>query len=154
LLKFAKAAQLSFTKGALQQNHIKHLLAVNNEAKTRRATKSEILEKSSRKVFTYKHLQEVRLKRAEMVAAKEAKAKGKRGRKSKKATQEAVEATTTSSTVRPSRKRKSTAIGVEANSLDVGTRSSMPKSKVARVSNVEAAEATGVLWAALVANMY
>lgn len=33
VLKFSKAAQLSFAKGALQQNHISLLLKVNNKAK-------------------------------------------------------------------------------------------------------------------------
>jgi hypothetical protein len=44
LLKFAKVTQLSLTKSALQQNHIQLLMAVNNEAKPRRATKADILE--------------------------------------------------------------------------------------------------------------
>jgi hypothetical protein len=34
LLKFAKAAQLSLTKNALQRNYIQLLTAVNNEAKS------------------------------------------------------------------------------------------------------------------------
>jgi hypothetical protein len=43
VLKFSKAAQLSFAKGALQQNHIQLLLKVNDEAKVRRSTKSLVL---------------------------------------------------------------------------------------------------------------
>jgi hypothetical protein len=43
-------------------------------------------------MFTYEHLQDKRLKRAEEDAAKEAKAKARRDRKSKNATQEVVEA--------------------------------------------------------------
>jgi hypothetical protein len=41
--KYAKAAQLSFAKGALQQNHIQLLLKINNEAKVRQSTKPLIL---------------------------------------------------------------------------------------------------------------
>jgi hypothetical protein len=92
LLKLAKATQLSLTKSALQQNHIQLLMAVNNEAKPRRSTGADILEKGSGQVFSYEHLQNKRLKRAEEAAAKEAKvkakAKGKRGQKGKNAAQE------------------------------------------------------------------
>jgi hypothetical protein len=62
LLKLGKATQLSLTKSALQQNHIQLLMAVNNEAKPRRSTKADILEKGSGQVFTYEHLQGKRLK--------------------------------------------------------------------------------------------
>jgi hypothetical protein len=99
-------------------------------------------------------VQDKQLKRAEMDAAHEAKVERKRGQKGKDATQEAVEATATS-TVRRGRKRKSTALATEAAEspgVDIGP--SVPKSKVARVSNNKAAEAAGVPWAALVANMY
>jgi hypothetical protein len=70
-------------------------------------------------VFTYKHLREKRLKRAEETAAQEAKAeakakakakaKGKRGQQGESATQEPAEATAPISIVRRGRKRKSTA---------------------------------------------
>jgi hypothetical protein len=148
LIKFFKATQSSMTKSALQQNHIQLLTAVNNEAKPRRSTKAEILEKGSGKVFTYEHLRDKRLRRAEEDAAREAKAKTKRDRKSKKARQEAGEATTATSTVRRGRKRKRTTLEVEANSLNVEAGPSVPKGKVARVSDVQAAEAAGVLWMA------
>ncbi|USP75261.1 uncharacterized protein yc1106_02535 [Curvularia clavata] len=132
LLKLAKATQLSLTKSALQQNHIQLLMAVNNEAKSRRSTRADILEKGSGQVFSYEHLQDKRLKRAEKAAAKEAKAKakGKRGRKSKNPAQETAEATASTSIVRHGRKRKSTEVEAEAGP-------SVPKSKTARVSNVQ-----------------
>ncbi|USP73004.1 uncharacterized protein yc1106_00278 [Curvularia clavata] len=132
LLKLAKATQLSLTKSALQQNHIQLLMAVNNEAKSRRSTRADILEKGSGQVFSYEHLQDKRLKRAEEAAAKEAKAKakGKRGRKSKNAAQETAEATASTSTVRRGRKRKSTEVEGDAGPP-------VPKSKAARVSNVQ-----------------
>jgi hypothetical protein len=160
LQKLAKATQVSITKNALQQNYIQLLMAVNNEAKPRRSTRADILEKGSGQIFTYEHLQGKRLKRAEEAAATEAKAKAKakakenRGRKGKSATQEAVEPTASTSTVRRGRKRKSTALEVEANSPNVEAGPSVPKGKVARVSNVQAAEAAEVLWMAPVAKMY
>jgi hypothetical protein len=153
LLKFAKAAQLSLTKGALQQNRIQLLLAVNNEAKPRRSTKANILEKGSGTVFTYGHLRDKRLKRAEEDAANEAKAKARSSRKGKDATQAAAEATTSASTTKRGRKRKSTALEVEADSLNVGAKRSVPKRKVARVSEVQV-EATGAPWTAPFAKMY
>jgi hypothetical protein len=154
LLKLAKATQLFLPKSALQQNHIQLLMAVNNEAKPRRSTRADILEKGSGQVFSYEHLQDKRLKRAEEDAAKEAKAKARRDRKSRKATQEAVEATTSTSMIIRGRKRKSTALGVEANSLDGEANQAMPKRKVAKASNAEVAEATGVPWVAPLAKMY
>ena len=83
LLKFSKAAQLSFAKGALQQNHIQLLLKVNDEAKVRRSTKSLVL--GTAKVMGFKELQDARAKRAETDAAKATKAKRKQGRKRTKA---------------------------------------------------------------------
>ena len=83
LLKFSKAAHLSFAKGALQQNHIRLLLKVNNEAKVRRSTKSLVL--GTAKVMGYEELRDARAKRAETEAAEATKAKGKRGRKRTKA---------------------------------------------------------------------
>jgi hypothetical protein len=79
LQKYAKAAQVSFAKGALQQNHIQLLLKVNDEAKVRRSTKPLILGRA--KVMGYDELKEAREKRAEAEAAAKATGKGKRGRK-------------------------------------------------------------------------
>jgi hypothetical protein len=99
-------------------------------------------------VLSYKHFQEKRLKRVETDAAKEAKVKGKRGRKGKNATQEGAEVTTPISMVRRSWKRKSTALpNVEAGP-------SVPKGKVTRVSDVQAAEAAEAPWTAPFAKMY
>ncbi|KAJ6267361.1 hypothetical protein PSV08DRAFT_157423, partial [Bipolaris maydis] len=149
LLKLAKATQLSLTKSTLQQNHIQLLMAVNNEAKPRRSTRADILEKGSGQVFSYEHLQDKRLRRAEEAAAKEAKAKakGKRGRKSKNAAQETAKATAPTSAVRRDLKRKSTESEAEAGP-------SVPKGKVARVSHVQAADTARAPWMAPVARMY
>ena len=54
--KFVNAAQTSFTKGVLQQNQIWFLIRINNEAKVRRSTKSEILAKGEGKVMSYEDL--------------------------------------------------------------------------------------------------
>jgi hypothetical protein len=84
------------------------------------------------------------LKRAEESAAEQAKAKVRRNQKARNATQEVVEATTSADTVKHGRKRKNTVLEAEVISGDVRAGPSMPRGKVARVSNVKAAEATGV----------
>ena len=53
---------------------------MNNEAKTRRSTKSVVLGKGKGKVMSYEDIEEARAKRAEKDAMK---GKGKRGRKRK-----------------------------------------------------------------------
>lgn len=53
-------------------------MQINNEAKTRRSTKAEILRKA--KVMGFDELEEVRAKRAEQLATKAAKGTSKRGR--------------------------------------------------------------------------
>lgn len=86
-LKLSKAAQLSFAKRALQQNHIRLLLKVKDEAKVRRSTKPLVL--GTAKVMGYEELQDARAKRAEADAAKVPKTKGKWVRKRTKASSEA-----------------------------------------------------------------
>jgi len=80
--KFVKAAQTSFAKGVLQQDHIRFLNKSNDEAKVRRSTKSEILAKGVEKVMSYEDLEAARAVRAAKEQAK-AEGKGKRGRKRK-----------------------------------------------------------------------
>jgi hypothetical protein len=161
LLKFGKAAQLAFTKGALQQNHIHLLMAINNEAKTRRSTKSEILAKGTGKVMSYEDLEEARAKRAEKDAAKKAN-KEKRDQKRKTTALEA-EAKALDVKASPSvpkgkekrgRKRKSTAREAEAVSPDTEAGLLVPKAKVARLNEVEATITSEVLWRAPLAKMY
>jgi hypothetical protein len=53
---------------------------MNNEAKTRRSTKSDVLGKGQGKVMSFEDIEEARRKRAEKDATK---GKGKRGRKRK-----------------------------------------------------------------------
>ncbi|KFY89000.1 hypothetical protein V500_06013, partial [Pseudogymnoascus sp. VKM F-4518 (FW-2643)] len=122
LQKFVNASQKSFAKGILQEDRIKFLTTINDEAKVRRSTRSLVLGKA--KVMSYEDLEEARAKRAEKEAAKEAKGKGKRGRKCKSATSEVDEA----SMGKPNRGRKRKSAMPEAGALE-------PKAKEARTSN-------------------
>jgi len=80
--KLTNATQMSFAKGALQQDQIRFLTTINDEAKVRRSTKPVVLGKA--KVMSYEDLL---AKRAEREAKEQDKAKGKRkwkrGRKRK-----------------------------------------------------------------------
>lgn len=62
LYKLARAANTSFAEKALQQEQIRFLHHVNNEAKRRRSTRSVVLGKA--KVMSYEDLEEARAKRA------------------------------------------------------------------------------------------
>ncbi len=62
LHKLARAANTAFAERALQQEHIRFMYQVNNEAKVRRTTKSLVLGKA--KVMSYEDLEEARAKRA------------------------------------------------------------------------------------------
>ncbi|ENI03185.1 hypothetical protein COCC4DRAFT_143593, partial [Bipolaris maydis ATCC 48331] len=108
---------------ALDQNYIGILRDANIEAKTRRKTKSEILQKVEKdgngRVVMYEDLEMIRADRARKKAAKEAKeaqGKGKRGRP--KAAAEAGQGQ--ADTKRRGRKRKT--IVPEAHSTGNGER--------------------------------
>jgi hypothetical protein len=79
--KLASAAQISFAKQHLLQDHNRLLAKINNEAKVRRSTKSVVLGKA--KVMSFEDLEEARVKRAVKDKATADKGKGKRGRKRK-----------------------------------------------------------------------
>jgi hypothetical protein len=100
------------------------------------------LEKGFGTVFRYEHLQDKWLKRAKVDATNEARAKARSSRKGKDATKAAAEVMNPASTTMRSQKRKSTVLEVGTESLDVGMKRSVPKGKVARVSEVQV-EATG-----------
>jgi REP element-mobilizing transposase RayT len=104
LQKYAKAAQLSFAEGALQQNHVQLLLKIKDEAKVLRSTKPLILGRA--KVMGYNELTKAREKRAETEAAKTAQGKGKRGRKRTSAAPEADAAEPKPKAARVSEARK------------------------------------------------
>jgi hypothetical protein len=77
--KLASAAQISFAERALLQDQNRFLSKMNNEAKVRRSTKSQVLGKA--KVMSYEDLEEARAKRKEIEKA--AAGKAARGRKRK-----------------------------------------------------------------------
>ncbi|KAF4633611.1 hypothetical protein G7Y89_g4502 [Cudoniella acicularis] len=155
LQKCTKAFQKSSTQSILQEDRIKFLTTINNEAKVRRATQSLVLGKA--KVISYEDLEAARAKRTERDAAQEAKGKGKRGRK-----------------------RKSTALEVEEDTIETARRGRKCKSavldapeltnKIARISKALApagasgAQTSGTQvaedevvpepWSALMARMY
>ncbi|KAK7177520.1 transposase [Paraphaeosphaeria sporulosa] len=85
--KFVNAVQTCLSKGALQQDYIRFLLKINDESKTRRSTKSNILAKGEGMVVSYEHLvakrEALAAKREALAAKAQAKASGtgKRGRK-------------------------------------------------------------------------
>jgi hypothetical protein len=143
----------------LQDNQIRFLTTINNEAKVRRSTKSLVLGKA--KVMSYKDLEEVRVKRAEKDATKEAKGKGKCGRKRQSATPEADEATP----VKAKRGQKRKSALPEANAPELNIKVArmskaplpeIPKASVVQMSGTPAAEDDIVPepWRAPVARMY
>jgi hypothetical protein len=75
--KLASAAQISFAERALLQDQNRFLSKMNNEAKVRRSTKSQVLGKA--KVMSYEDLEEARAKRKEKEkAAADKKARGRK----------------------------------------------------------------------------
>jgi hypothetical protein len=85
--KLANAAERSIAQRALDQNYIGLLKAANNEAKTRRNTRSDILKKPGKnvegRVMRQEDLEVIRAdrtERAKQEAAKKAVGKAKRGR--------------------------------------------------------------------------
>jgi hypothetical protein len=91
--KLANAAHGSFAdrsvlraERALLRDQNQFLLKMNNEAKVRRSTKSEVLGKA--KVMSFEDLEDARAKHAAKKAKEATKDKGKRGRKRKRAAAE------------------------------------------------------------------
>ena len=132
--KLASAAKISFAKQTLLHDQNRFLTKINNEAKVRRSTRSVVLGKA--KVLSYEDLEEARAKRAAKEKAIVDKGKGKEKR---------------------GRKRKSPA--PEADSSEPEAGSSVPKKKVARMSErmsevLEPAKTPITPWRAPVARMY
>ncbi|KAL9630084.1 MAG: hypothetical protein Q9164_006592, partial [Protoblastenia rupestris] len=107
------------------------LSKTNNEAKIRRSTRSVVLGKA--KVISYEDLEEARAKRA--TKEKATVSKGKRGPKRKSSTSELEPET-------------------QVGSPKVVTDPSVPKGKVAQMSEVEPTKTLGTPWKAQVARMY
>jgi G3E family GTPase len=89
--KLANAAEVSFAQQALDQDQIKLLSKMNDEARTRRKTKSEILGKGKARVMSYEDTVSAREKRAEREVNKPAQGKRKRGRLKRIAVETVVE---------------------------------------------------------------
>jgi hypothetical protein len=85
--KLTNATQLSFAERALLQEHNRFLARINNEAKVRRSTKSDVL--GMAKVMSYEDLEKAKAERAVKETAKEAQ---KAKREAKKAKREAKKA--------------------------------------------------------------
>ncbi|OCK74364.1 hypothetical protein K432DRAFT_409922 [Lepidopterella palustris CBS 459.81] len=86
--KHTSATQLSFAERALLQEHNRFLAQINNEAKPRRSTKSDVL--GTAKVMSYEDLEKAKAERAAKETAKEtAKEVKKAKREAKKAEKEA-----------------------------------------------------------------
>jgi hypothetical protein len=79
--KLASAAQISFAKQGLLQDHNRLLAKINSEAKVRRATPSIVLGKGKAKVMSYEDLEEARAKRAAKDKAIAERGKAKRSHK-------------------------------------------------------------------------
>jgi G3E family GTPase len=89
--KLANAAKISFAQQALNQDQIWLLPKTNNEARTRRKTKSEILGRGKARVISYEDIEAARAKRAKQEANKEAQGKRKRDRPKRIAVEAVVE---------------------------------------------------------------
>jgi hypothetical protein len=76
--KLGSAAQISFAKQILLQDHNRLLAKVNSEAKVRRSMRSVVLKKA--KVMSYEDLEEARAKRAAKEKASTAKGKARDSR--------------------------------------------------------------------------
>jgi hypothetical protein len=79
LQKLTNAAQLSFAERDLLREHNQFLVNVNNEAKVRRSTKSEVV--GTARVMSYEDLVRARVDRASKERAKEAKKALKEGKR-------------------------------------------------------------------------
>jgi hypothetical protein len=86
--KLANAAKESIAKCALLDNQNQMLTRMNNEAKVRRSTRSNVLGQGKAKVMSFEDIEEARAARAVKDAIK---GKGKRGRKRKSVALEADE---------------------------------------------------------------
>ncbi|GAB1729805.1 hypothetical protein NU195Hw_Modified_186t2 [Hortaea werneckii] len=81
--KLTKAAQTSCARNALQEDHLRFLLKINDESKARRSTRSIVL--GTARVMSFEDLEEAKAKRAEQQEnSKFGKGKQSRSRKKRK----------------------------------------------------------------------
>lgn len=88
--KLAKAAQISLARGALQEEHIRFLLQINDEAKARRDTRSLIV--GTARVMSFEDLANARAKRAAQEEKNAARQRGLAEARAKRAKQEETNA--------------------------------------------------------------
>jgi hypothetical protein len=84
--KLAKAAQISYARTTIQEDRIRSLLKINDEAKPRRSTRPIIL--STAKMISYEDLEAALAKRAEQEAKAVARKKKAADARAKRAEQE------------------------------------------------------------------
>lgn len=90
LVKLAKAAQISLARGALQEEHIRFLLQINDEARARRDTRSLIV--GTARVMSFEDLANARAKRAEQEEKNAARQRDLAEARAKRAKQEETNA--------------------------------------------------------------
>ncbi|KAF1347207.1 hypothetical protein EJ07DRAFT_143670 [Lizonia empirigonia] len=128
--KVANAAQTYFAKIALFYNRNQFLAKINNEGKARRAADQKVI--GTARVVTYEDLEEERAKRAVM-AAKAAEKKAKKAAKEARNVASAAPEAEGAATGMKKRGRKWKSAASEAGVT-------MPKAKIARISQVQVAE--------------
>ena len=114
LQKMVKGAQTACASGVLLQNQIQFLTTINNETKTQRSTKSDILEKGRR--MTYEDFEQARIKRKEKKDAKKAKDNSQRGRK-RKAVISVADMSESQTKIREAREEPDVLVDALANAL-------------------------------------
>ena len=88
--KFVNAVQICLIKGSLHQDRVRFFMSVNDKAKTRRLTKSDILAKGEGMVISYGVLVAKRTAKTAFTQA-QALEKGKRGEKRKSSAKEDID---------------------------------------------------------------
>jgi hypothetical protein len=139
----------------LQEDRIKFLTTINNEAKVRRSTRSLVLGKA--KVISYEDLEAARAKRVAKESTQAAKGKGKRGRKGKNSLPEQED--NTAEIARRGRKRKSAEPKVPEPTSKIVRTGNVPKPASALViqasrTQIDEDEIVPEPWRAPVARMY
>ena len=135
--KLANASQTSIAYRALLEERNSLMTSINDEAKTRRSTRSVVLGKGRGKVMSFEDIEEARRKRAEKDATK---GKGKRGRKCKSIVVEADEPDTEAEAepeVAHAAKKMMTARGNTAGSVKVIYKIQMSQSQRQRQTQIQ-----------------
>lgn len=143
--KLTNATKLSFAERTLLQEHVQFLAEINNEAKVRRAAKSNII--GTARVICYEDLENARTERAAKESKKEAATAARKAKKAKKVSSATPTAEKTSAGEgKRSRKRKRSA---DADAHE-------PQTKIVQMSGTQAEESVirSEPWRAPVARMW